>query len=138
MFLRYIYSCVLVVAVLFSNLGMALNIHYCGEKIEKVVVGYASSINCAGDSHEDSCCDEMDDSDEDCCTNEIIKQKTNESVVKVIQLQLSTDFVAPVIYKFTPVVVTEVTLPKQLDIAFNFKSNAPPLYKLYHQYLLYA
>lgn len=136
---RYLYHLMLTAALLFSNLGLAVNIHYCGNAIEKIELGYASSINCAAETHEKSCCKEKNEtSKKDCCKDQTIKQKTDEVVVKVFQSQQFTDFVAPAVYKFQPVVLTEINLPKKIDVTFCFESNAPPLYKLYSQYLLYA
>lgn len=139
MFQRYFYSVFLVVALLFSNIGLAVNIHYCGNEIEKIEIGYASFIQCAEESHEKACCDEKKEAQEDaCCKDEIIKQKTDDVVVKVFQVQQFSSFIAPTIYRLQPLVITNVTLPKKIDVAFYCESNAPPLYKLYSQYLLYA
>jgi len=136
---RYFYNLMLTAALLFSNLGLAVNIHYCGNVIEKIELGYASSMNCAEETHEKSCCKEKNEtSKKDCCKDQTIKQKTDEVVVKIFQLQQFSDFVIPAVYKFQPVVLTEINLSKKIDVAFCFESNAPPLYKLYNQYLLYA
>ena len=81
---RYFYNLMLTAALLFSNLGLAVNIHYCGNVIEKIELGYASSINCAAETHEKSCCKEKNStSKKDCCKDQTIKQKTDEVVVKV-------------------------------------------------------
>lgn len=135
---RYLYNFLLAAALLFSNLGLAINIHYCGTEIEKVELGYAASINCAEDTHEKACCKEKNETDKkDCCKNETIKQKTDE-VIKVFTTQLSADFITPVVYKFQPIVISKNNLPKKINATFRCESNAPPLYKLYSQYLLYA
>ncbi|MBA5793352.1 hypothetical protein H1R17_02825 [Flavobacterium sp. xlx-214] len=139
MFQRYFYSVFLVVALLFANIGLAVNIHYCGNAIEKIEIGYASSIQCEEESHEKACCNEKKETTEDaCCKDEIIKQKTDDVVVKVFQVQQFSSFISPTIYKLQPLVISSVKLPKKLDVAFYCESNAPPLYKLYNQYLLYA
>lgn len=139
MFQRYFYSVFLVVALLFANIGLAVNIHYCGNAIEKIEIGYASSIQCEEESHEKACCNEKKESKADaCCKDEIIKQKTDDVVVKVFQVQQFSSFISPAIYKLQPLVISSVKLPKKLDVAFYCESNAPPLYKLYNQYLLYA
>lgn len=139
MFQRHLYSVLLILTLLFSNIGLAVNIHYCGNSIESIELGYASDIACAETSHEKSCCKEKAEiKKKDCCKDETIKQSTDNVVVKISSSQLQTAFVAPEILRFQPLVVTEVKLPKKLNIAFYFNSNAPPLYKLYSQYLLYA
>lgn len=138
MYQRYLYSVFLIATLLFSNLGLAVNIHYCSNEIEKIELGYASSVYCAGETPEQSCCGEKEQTQKkDCCKDEIIKQKT-DVVVKTFPVQLLSYYVAPAIYKFQPLVLTEIALPKKIETAFFFESNAPPLYKLYQQYLLYA
>lgn len=123
--------------LLFSNLGLALNIHYCGTSIEKITLGYASSMSCTDTIGEEACCSETP-SESDCCKDEIIKQSNDEVIVKVFTTYFSSDFTAPINYEFRPLVVGEQQLLKKMDVAFYCESNAPPLYKLYHQFLFYA
>ena len=75
---------------------------------------------------------------DECCKDKTIKQKTDDVVVKVLQLQHFSDFISPVVYKLQPLVLTEIDLPKKIEVAFYCESNAPPLYKLYQQFLFYA
>src|SRR5690606_39464233 len=104
-----------------------------------IVLWYAIIINYVAVKHLNTLCKEKNEiSKKDCCKDKTIKQKTDEVVVKVFQSQQFTDFLAPAVYKFQPVVLTEINLPKKIDVAFCCESNAPPLYKLYSQYLLYA
>lgn len=138
MFQRHLYNVLLAIALLFSNLGLAVNIHYCGTEIEKVDFGYAATINCAEDTHEKACCKEKNETEKDCCKNETINQKTDVVVIKVFSSQQFTDFITPVVYKFQPLVISKSSLPKKINVTFRCESNAPPLYKLYSQYLLYA
>lgn len=139
MFQRYLYSFLLIVALLFSNLGLAINIHYCGGAVAKIELGYASFTDCSGNStQKKESCKKEKIAKKSCCKDQTIKQKTDDVVVKVFQAQHFSDFVAPVVYKFQPLVLSEIALPKKVEIAFHCNSNAPPLYKLYHQYLLYA
>lgn len=139
MFQRYLYSVLLTVTLLFSNVGLAVNIHYCGNEIEKIELGYASSMNCGDDSDEESCCGIEDESETDaCCKDEIIKQQADEVIVKAFHTQQLTAFVVPTIYKFQSVIISETSLPESINRAFYCNSNAPPLYKLHQQFLLYA
>ncbi|WCM41589.1 hypothetical protein MG290_11610 [Flavobacterium sp. CBA20B-1] len=139
MFQRYLYSLFLTAAILFTNVGLAVNIHYCGNAIEKIELGYASSIKCAEDTHEKACCKEKNETvKKGCCKNETIQQKTDEVVIKVVASNDFSDFIKPVLYKLQPLVITENKLPKKINVTFRRESNAPPLYKLYSQYLLYA
>lgn len=136
---RYLYSIFLTAAVLFSNIGLAVNIHYCGETIEKIDLGYASALKCTETATKKACCKEKKETNEKpCCKNETIKQKTDDVVIKVSANHHFTDFITPVVYKFQPQVITQVSLLKKLNAAYSCQTNAPPLYKLYNQYLLYA
>ena len=139
MFPRYLYSFFLVATLLFSNLGLAVNVHYCGSEIEKVELGYVSEISCSMETHEKACCKEKSETEKEaCCKDETIQSKTDEVTVKVFQLQLLADFVSPAIASFQPIVINQVQLPKKINVAFHCQSNAPPLYKLYQQFLFYA
>lgn len=139
MFPRYLYSIFLIATLLFSNLGLAINIHYCGNEIEKVELGYVSEIACSMETHEKACCKEKSEVEKDtCCKDETIQSKTDEVTVKVFQLQHVADFVPPTITSFQPVIINQVKLPKSIKSAFYCESNAPPLYKLYQQFLFYA
>lgn len=139
MFQRYLYSVLLTATLLFSNLGLAVNIHYCGNIIEKIELGYASSMSCDEELEEKPCCKEKAEPvDKDCCKDETITQKTDEVAVKVFPSPQFSEFMIPAIYSLQPLVLSEVRLPKKIEAAFHCESNAPPLYKLYHQYLLYA
>lgn len=139
MFQRYLYSVLLTATLLFSNLGLAVNIHYCGNIIEKIELGYASSMSCDEELEEKPCCEEKDEPlKKDCCKDEIIKQKTDDVAAKVFSSQQFSDFILPAVFRLQPLVVNEVRLPKKIETGFYCESNAPPLYKLYHQYLLYA
>jgi len=139
MFQRQLYNILLALAILFSNVGLAINIHYCGDEIEKIAFGYAASIGCADETHTKACCKEKNETEKkDCCKNETIKQKTDDVVIKIFNVQQLSEFITPIVYKFQPLVISKSILPKKINAAFRCESNAPPLYKLYNQYLLYA
>ncbi|HLW63493.1 MAG TPA: hypothetical protein VKY33_08860 [Flavobacterium sp.] len=139
MFQRYLYSVLLTTTLLFSNLGLAVNIHYCGSVVEKIELGYVSSMSCDEELEEKPCCKEKDESvEKDCCKDETIKQKTDDVTVKVFSSQQFSEFIIPAVYDFQPLVLSEIRLPKKIEAAFHCESNAPPLYKLYQQFLLYA
>ncbi|HUH26087.1 MAG TPA: hypothetical protein VLY87_05635 [Flavobacterium sp.] len=138
MFQKYLYSVLLTVTLLFSNVGLAVNIHYCGNEIEKIELGYASSMNCGDATDEESCCGDDEPKVDGCCKDEIIKQQADEVIVKVFQTQQITAFVVPAVYKLQSVIITEISLPKSINRTFYCNRNAPPLYKLHQQFLLYA
>lgn len=119
--------------ILISNLGLAVNIHYCHDKVASVSLNYSTP------SEDDSdCCCIKKDVKKKCCSETTLKteKKSDNFVVKSISLDLG-----------------QFVLTQQFD--FNFKeqifsiesqklienyseSNSPPLYKLYCQLVFYA
>jgi hypothetical protein len=134
---RYLYSLFLTAALFFSNLGLAVTIHYCGHDVEKVVIGYGYDANCEHTASEKACCKEEKKSKEDCCSDQIIKQQKDDVVVQNFTLQF-----APCIlsysFDFTPPIFAEPSVRTQHIFEYAVQANAPPLYKLYQQFLLYA
>lgn len=123
--------------LMFSNVGLAVNLHYCKGVIEKIELGYGSDVNCDHTVLEKSCCQEKKDVKEDCCTDEIIKQSKDDVVVQSLSLHFSPCILVTSLY-FTPHVFYEQeTLTNNLFL-YSVQANAPPLYKLYQQFLIYA
>lgn len=131
--------------LLFSNIGLAINVHYCGDTIDQVTFGYPQNVtdDCFSEFEvEQSCCrnketlHEKSTSDK-CCADESLKQKVDQLVVKTFKVQ--HDVFVPIRFE-TPSFFTFpvfVALQKQ-NVAFYCETHAPPLYQLYHQYLFYA
>lgn len=134
---QYLYSFFLTAALLFSNLGLAVTFHYCGDEIEKVVMGYGYDANCEHEVTEKVCCKEEKKSDKDCCSDEIIKQQKDEVVVQNFSLQFS-----PCILSYPLEIIVQNYAEPSLKKSFVFENtvqaNAPPLYQLYQQFLFYA
>lgn len=132
--------------LLFSNIGLAINIHYCGSAIEKVSLGFPLKEmidHCLShQSEETQCCGNNLPttnvrSSKKCCTDASLKQSADQLVVKTIKVHC--DVFVPLVFE-SPF-LTQYPAIKEVkaeEVAFYCESNAPPLYKLYHQYLLYA
>lgn len=127
--------------LLFSNVGLAVNMHYCQGKIETVTLSYhfaSSPKDHEQDSH--SCCKEKPQKEQkkkNCCSDEIVKKAGDQVIVKVLNFHV--DAFVPSGYSsfFFNVTATEF-IPKNTFTAFYIDKNAPPLFKLYQQFLLYA
>lgn len=116
--------------MLVSNIGFAMNVHYCGNKIAGV------SLNIAAPSVEKSCCG-VAKKDSSCCQNKVIllQKKTDQAVSKSFVFEFH-DLVFP--SQWTPVFsVVVVPAAQNNTTAYCFNPNAPPLYKLYSQYIFY-
>jgi hypothetical protein len=128
-------SIVLASLVLLANLGLSFVVHYCKDEIASVSLQYQEDEPCVDNVK--SCC-AKEDSHDSCCSNKLIKveKKTDNILVKNFQLDLeqavfSADW-KPNFIAFEPVIVTSN------EIAFYCDSHAPPLYKLYCQFVFYA
>jgi hypothetical protein len=120
---------------LLANLGLSFAVHYCKDEIASVSFQYQEDEPCVEDVK--SCC-AKEDSHDSCCSNKLIKveKKTDDILVKNFQLDLeqavfSADW-KPNFITFEPVIVTSN------EVAFYCDSHAPPLYKLYCQFVFYA
>lgn len=117
--------------ILVSNVGLAFNVHYCAGKVASV-----SLVSHANDAEKD-CCGKAEKKSS-CCKDKKIKleKKTDNSIVKTFSFQLEIPFAS---YDWKPInTVESVALKSSQITAFYCDSNAPPLYKLYSQYIFYA
>jgi hypothetical protein len=139
-------SIILSTLVLFANIGLVLNVHYCHSKVTSVSFAYKiiQPVNSHHHNHDDDdekdtgCCKKAD-THKKCCKDNVLKLKdSNEkTIVKSLQLDLSAFYVAdawkPADFKAFKSIAVKKDAP-----SFYCESNAPPFYKLYCQYVLYA
>jgi hypothetical protein len=122
-------------------MGIALNVHYCEGQISEVSFAYKVQEPC-NDHHAEeakTCCAAVEDSHKSCCKNDLVKLKDkadNVIIVKSLQLDLVNfcminEWKSILFYGKAPIVKSE-------SPAFYCETNAPPLFKLYCQYTLYA
>lgn len=138
-------SIVLSALVLFANMGLVLNVHYCHDRVTSVSFAYKANqpVNSHHHNHDEdekgkSCCKKVD-THKKCCKDNVLKLKdSNEkTIVKSVQLDLGAFYVAeawkPADFKSFKIAAIKKDAP-----SFYCESNAPPFYKLYCQYVLYA
>ena len=128
--------------ILFSNIGLALNVHYCHGSVSGVTLSYKEdSCGMAKAKEEKSCCAKAKvAAQKKCCKSHVVKleDKTAKTLVKSLQLDLAAFYVAvPHNYNLQFLNGPAVKYKKE-NPSFYADSNAPPLYKLYCQYVLYA
>lgn len=126
--------------ILFSNAGLAVNVHYCHGEVSSVSFAYKLNEPCGGEHHKKeakSCCPDQGNH-EKCCDNDLVKLQdvTDDSIIKSAQLDLGA-FCAvnewkPVQFYGAPAVLAKDTP------SFYCAAHAPPLFKLYCQYIFYA
>lgn len=133
-------SILLAMLILVSNVGLAFNVHYCHGEVSSVSLAYKLEEPCNDHHKEDkkSCCATAGESHKKCCDNDIVKleDKGDNIIVKSFQLDLAA-FCQ--ISEWKPVqFYDEVPVGKEQSPSFYCEANAPPLFKLYCQYIFYA
>ena len=126
-------SILLAVLLLVSNVGLAFNVHYCGGEILSV------SLNSTLPSlkSEKGCCEAKASKKDSCCKDKkiVIQKKVDNGIVKSFSFQFDYFFVVP---EHNQIVFTAVpSFKSNLNLSYYCDANAPPLFKLYSQYLLY-
>lgn len=117
--------------ILVSNVGLAFNVHYCGNKIASV------SLVSQNDFAKKDCCQKAEKKSS-CCKDKKIKleKKTDHSVIKYFSFQLEVPFAS---HDWKPFECLNIANFKSNQVLkFYCDSNAPPRYKLYSQYIFYA
>ncbi|MBW4359753.1 HYC_CC_PP family protein [Flavobacterium taihuense] len=126
-------SIFLAILLLVSNVGLAFNVHYCGGQISSV------SLNSTLPSlkSEKGCCEKLVTKKDSCCKDKkvVIQKKTDNGIVKSFSFQFNYAFIVPE-YERTVFVATP-SFKNSSSLAYYCDANAPPLFKLYNQYLLY-
>jgi hypothetical protein len=118
---------------LVSNLGLAFNVHYCGDKIDSV------TINATPTSQQlvDDCCGIVE-KDSKCCNDKIIKAKIKSDQINVKSLTFDINFLATISYWKPTVFNSKINIKQRENSTYYCDANAPPLYLLYSQYTFYC
>jgi len=127
---------------MFSNIGLAVNIHYCKDVVANVSYDFISDAKIYSIQQIDNmaCCHEQPNEAETCCKDQVVKQKTDNQqqiTAKTVQFQFDS-YLVPTIYEIQLPEVFELKIPKNTFVQFYCESNAPPLYKLYRKLVFYA
>ncbi len=122
-------SLFLAVLLLVSNVGLAFNVHYCGDKL--------ASVSLISVKAQKGCCEKVTSKKNSCCKEKkiVFKQKVENRIVKSFSFQFDYAFGVP-----QPTIdgfVTADTLTANSNLSYYCDANAPPFYKLYSQFLLY-
>ncbi|WP_320815306.1 HYC_CC_PP family protein [Flavobacterium sp.] len=121
--------------ILFSNLGLAINVHYCKDKIAGISFTTQIEEICIKD--EKSCC-KVEKTHDNCCSNKVIKaQEKNDTFLSDYS---KIDFHSLYFVHNTSLSLSKnnVFVSKKEIVSFYCDSNAPTFYKLYCQLVLYA
>jgi hypothetical protein len=120
--------------ILGSNVGLAFNVHYCDGKLASVSWSFPTVSSLQKDK---DCCLKKAIKKESCCKDKkiVFKEKADDKIVKSFSFQFDYVFLVPE-YQ-SPVSATISSFKNNVSLSYYCDANAPPLYKLYSQYLLY-
>lgn len=113
-------------------MGLAMNVHYCGDEIASV------SLNTNFDSlqSEENCCGTIEKQSH-CCSDKVVhfEKKSDQATAFTIHLDAID---ALQVETWRPIVFVPFSINKnENSTEYSFQSNAPPLFKLYSQYIFY-
>jgi hypothetical protein len=118
--------------ILVSNVGVAFNVHYCGENIASV-----SMVTFSNNNSEKDCCG-IKEKKSPCCKDKVIKfqKKWDNTIVKSFSLQSNFDFL---IQDYNPIIFGNKTIFKNCKVtSYTCNANAPPIFKRNCQLIFYA
>jgi len=118
--------------LLVSNIGFAFDVHYCGGKIASV------SLNTTVEPVVEKKCCGSKDKKNSCCKDKVVhfEKKSDNATFKFFFFQFA--FPA-VIQDYKPLAFLALPSFKKKEVlSYYSDANAPPLFKLYHQYIFYS
>ena len=134
-------SFLLAIFLLVSNTGFAVDVHFCGGNVASVKPIFwknSESLN----KEEKGCCppkvSAFTNKIDSCCKNKVFHFQKKSGKVTINSISFQPDFIF-LFEERNPIVFAEFSNFENSRIAnYYFDANAPPLFKLYHQYIFYA
>ena len=139
-FKRHI-SFLLAIFLLISNMGFAIDVHYCGGVVASVKPIYWKNYESLVATEESCCAPETSslvEKKESCCKDKVIHFEKKQENVTINSITFQSDFVF-LIEEWNPIIFSEISnFEDSRIITYYCDANAPPLFKLYNQYIFYA
>lgn len=134
-------SLFLAIFFLVSNFGLAFNVHYCGKKIASISSAF-STVQSSKETDnliKDCCCKADDKALDSCCKNKVVdlKKDTKEVIIKTFSFQVDAPFALVNSNELNVAQAEKIVLSSNVA-EYYCSPNAPPLFKLYQQYIFYA
>ncbi|PWA06475.1 HYC_CC_PP family protein [Flavobacterium psychrotolerans] len=120
--------------LLVSNVGLAFNVHYCGDVIASVSIKTEIYLQ----NTEKGCCKKNTAKKYSCCKDKVFQfqQKSDNLIAKAFAIHADYSFLME---EWSLIVFTSGSNFKNSQITTYYcDANAPPLFKLYNQYIFYA
>lgn len=138
---KYI-STLLSALILFANIGLVLNVHYCHGRVSSVALSYRAKEQCGMPKQQPkkTCCAKaVKVEKKSCCKHDVVKiqDTADKTPVKAFQLDLGAFYVSEAYSNAFFATAVNAVVQKDAP-AFYAETNAPPRYKLYCQYVFYA
>ncbi|HEU4497046.1 MAG TPA: hypothetical protein VFR70_08360, partial [Flavobacterium sp.] len=133
-------SLVLAFFLLASNMGFAFNVHFCKGRLASVSAGYKVEEICKAPEKaaKKKCCASKAASHKKCCSDKKVDLKKNTDDLAIKTFSFHTDMPC-ILASWVPAIFkTYCFSPKQDTSAYCCDANAPPLFKLYSQYIFYS
>lgn len=126
-------SVFLSIFILVSNIGLAFNVHYCNDAIASISL----RSQFQNTSAEKNCCG-IFEKKSSCCKDKVFHFQKKSENVSFDSLTFSPDFTFT-LDDWNPFVFSEnVIFKSENNCTYYCDANAPPLFKLYHQFIFYA
>ncbi len=124
----------LALLILVSNVGLAFTMHYCDGKVASVSIHSFSNTN----QDEKGCCGKKIVAKDSCCKNKTVhfQKKSDDATLKAFSFASYLACLVP--QNKEEIVIQHATFVHQSISTYYCDANAPPLFKLYHQYIFYA
>lgn len=134
-------SFLLALFLLVSNTGFAIDLHYCGGKIASVKPSFWKAFE-TQNTVEESCCppkaSSIIEENGSCCKDKVVSFQKKFENVTVNSISFQSDF-SFLFEDWKPIVCSEFqNFENNIITSYYCDANAPPLFKLYHQYIFYA
>lgn len=134
---RKTFSVLLAFFLLVTSSGWSFNIHYCGGEIASVTAFEKEESNCCGHHSEiDVCCSTEQDEHDECCSDDLLQVELEDTVLNFLNPDFYFYATLPAYGLSFLSIEVDNSYPRHLY--YYCESNAPPLYLLYSQLVLYA
>jgi hypothetical protein len=137
---KYI-SFLLAIFLLVSNTGFAIGVHYCGGTVASVKPIFWKNSETLN-KEEKGCCPPKVSTTvskkDNCCKNKVVHFQKKSGKVTLNSITFQPDFIF-LFEEWNPIIISKSANFERSQIIFYYcDANAPPLFKLYHQYIFYA
>lgn len=129
---KYI-SVLLAIFILVSNIGLAFKVHYCMDTIASISLESQFQAS----SSEQNCCG-IFEKKASCCKDKVFYFQKKSEQKEVIPIAFISDFTS-FLDDWNPTFFSVISnFKSQNSFSYYCDAHAPPLFKLYHQFIFYA